>query len=306
MQYCDLWVMEPGALRQMQALSGRFTAEAVEAAHESLETVRQAGSPHRREKSVAVIPVHGALEARPTLMGMLFGMTSYEAVGNALDVLVADDSVSSIVMDFMTPGGMVYGCSELANKIYSARGTKPILAVANPMAASGGFWTAAACDRVVASPSADVGSVGVICSRFDATAQMEREGVKEHVIRSSGAPFKGELSDAEPLTDDGKRHLQARADAIESVFHSDLAKFRGVNVQHVRDHFGKGRLVDAKAAVGAGMIDRVMTLEETVGKLAAGRIRIAREAAQDDWDAPTRQESLRFRAEQVRAMVEAN
>lgn len=307
MQYCDLWVMEPGAMRQMQALALRFTPEAVDKAYEAVEKTKQTGSPHRRDKSIAVLPVHGPLEARPTLMGELLGMTSCEAVGRTLDGLVADDSVQSVVMDFMTPGGMVYGVPELANKIYEYRSIKPIIGVSNPMAASGGQWLIAACSRCVGGVSSDWGSVGVLVSRYDATEQMAKEGIKEHVVRSSASPYKGEFIESEPLTDEARQHLQLRADQIYDQFAGDLAKFRGVSVQHVRDNFGKGRLVDSKSAIHAGMADRVMTLEETVYKLAANRIRIAGASAQDDWNVPTpteqRQMRLRDKLGSLRAEV---
>jgi signal peptide peptidase SppA len=305
MQFCDLWVIEEGAMNQMRALSASITPDGFKAAREGLESVRETGAASRRDKSVAILPIHGALEARASLMGQLFGMTSTEAVGNTFSRLMADESVSAVVMDIASPGGMVYGVPELAAKIHAARGIKPIIAVANPMAASGGYWIAAAADRVVVSPSADVGSVGVIVSRFENVAQMEREGVKEHVIRSAGSPYKGEFVESEPLTDEGRQHLQLRADQIYDQFAGDLAKFRGVSVQHVRDNFGKGRLVDSKKAIQAGMADRVMTLEETVYKLAAGRIRIAREAAQDDWNMPTPTEKRRMRLQEVAGALKA-
>lgn len=293
MHYCDLWLMEPGALRQMHAIASAVTPEAMEAA-------RQGGSAPRRERAVAVLPIHGALEARSSFVGQLFGFASMESIGNTFDQLVADDTVSAIVLDIASPGGMVYGTPELAGKVYSARGSKPIIAVANPMAASGAYWIASAADRFIATPSADVGSVGVIFSRFDATAAMEKQGVKEHVIRSSGSPYKGETTEAEPMTDEARQNFQRRADMIYETFTGDLAKFRGVSQQVVKETFGKGRLVDAKAAMQAGMIDRIGTLQETVYKLAANRIRIAKESAQDDWDYSPRNELLR-RAELVKA-----
>lgn len=305
MQYCDLWVMEDNALQQMKSLAAVITGEAMEKAYQALENVRQSGAQHRREKAVAVLPVHGPLEARPTLLGQFLGMTSCEAVGNTFDRLIADESVSTVVLDVMSPGGMVYGVPSLAAKIYAARGTKPIVGVGNPMAASGGYWLIAACDRVVGPIEADFGSVGVISSRLDVTQQMEREGVKEHIIRSSGSPYKGESVDSEPLTDEGRQHLQRRADAIYDQFAGDLAKFRGVSVEQVRESFGKGRLVDARSAMKAGMIDRVMTLEETVGKLAANRLRIGREAAQDNWNTPTPGEARQMRIREKVGVVRA-
>lgn len=305
MQYCDLWLIEEGAMRQMKTLATNITPETIESARQGLESVRETGSPSRRDKAVAILPIHGVLEARSSMMGQLFGMTSTEALGYTFSRLMADETVSAVVLDIASPGGMAYGVPELADKIHAARGIKPIIAVANPMAASGGYWIAAAADRVVMSSSADVGSVGVILSRFDSTEAMQKEGVKEHVIRSAASPYKGENSDAEPLSDDARRHLQQRVDVLYEDFAGALAKFRGVSVEHVRESFGKGRLVDAKSAIKAGMADRVMTLEETVYKLAANRIRIAGASAQDEWNAPTPTEERRMRLRKKAGAIRA-
>lgn len=290
---CDLWLMERNAMRQFAALAAsNVTAD--------LMQVRAAAAQPTRQKMIGVIPVHGVLEARTTLMGELFGMSSYERIGQQFDMLMAEESVTGIILDVASPGGMVYGAQELAAKIFNARGTKPIIAVANPMAASGAYWIAAAADRMVMTPSGDVGSVGVICEHVDASQAYDREGAKITIIRSEKAPFKGENNDAGPLTDEARMNLQARADRIHAGFVADLARFRGVSVDHVNEHFGKGRVVDSKTAMSAGMVDRVGTLQEIAGKLAAGRIRLGGERSQDNWELPSRRESLMERVAEIR------
>lgn len=259
----------------------------------------------RREQQIAVLPVHGPIEARASMIGDLLGMTSAEAIGYAFDQLIADDSVASIVLDVASPGGMVYGTPELANKIYSARGTKPIIAVANPIAASGAYWIAAAADRLIASPTADVGSVGVIFRHVDDTQAEAQDGIKTTLIRSAGSPYKQDVSSGEPLTPEATEYLQARADQIYDQFVGDLAKFRGVSAEAVREHFGKGRLVDAKAGMRAGMIDRIDTFQGVLGKVLSGRLKIGATASEDNWDAPTDAERFRMRVRERQASLAA-
>lgn len=303
-----LLLMEETAAAELLPLRAAFFAKLRHVPEAELlaqiEKARAASPQTSRQKAIAIIPVTGALEARSTMIGELFGMSSYERIGAIFDRFMADESVSGIVLDVASPGGDVYGAQELADKIFSARGTKPIVAVANPLMASGAFWIAAAADRIVVTPSGDVGSVGVIAAHVDNSEAYGKEGAKVTIVKSSGAPFKGELSDAQPLSEDAHQHLQARADAIENRFHADLARFRGVSVEHVREHFGKGRVVDARAAVSAGMADRVGTLEEVAGKMAAGRVRIGRERAEDNWELPTRRELLKEKAAAVLAVAE--
>lgn len=305
---CDLWLMDRVAVRNITSLLARIgTTNLPKARTEDvlIEHVRASQSSGGQQKSIAVIPVSGALEARPTELGAWLGMSSYEAIGKTFDHFMADSSVSGIILDVSSPGGMVYGAQELADKIYQARGTKPIVAVANPLMASGAFWISAAADRIVTTPSGDVGSVGVITEHVDLSRAYEQQGVTVSTFKATDSPFKGEFSDMAPLTEEAKQNLQHRVDSIHAKFVGDLAKFRGVSADYVNEHFGKGRVVDSKAALSAGMVDRVGTLQEIAGKMAAGRIRIASERAQDDWNAPTRKEMLQQRAEQIRAAAES-
>lgn len=299
--FCDLWLMEPAAMRQFQALAK------IELTPEAAANIRESRKPTRRER-IAVLPVHGPIEARASLFGELLGMTSAEAIGYAFDELMADDSVSGIVLDVASPGGMVYGTPELANHIYDSRGTKPIIAVANPVAASGAYWIAAAADRLIASPTADVGSVGVIFHHINDMEAEAQDGIKRTIVRSSGSPYKQDVSSGEPLTEAAHEYLQARADAIYDQFVGDLAKFRGVSVAAVREHFGKGRLVDAKSAMQAGMVDRLDTYQNTVMKMVAGRIKLGGARTEDEWDAappPSPQDELRNRMRERQASLAA-
>ena len=303
---CDLWLMDQRTVNNIIAIGRRLGGVALpepRTEEKVIERVAAATAQSKRQKSIAVIPVSGALEARPTEMGAFFGMSSYETIGKVFDHFVNDETVSGIILDVSSPGGMVYGAEELANKIYSARGTKPIVAVANPLMASGAFWLSAAADRVVVTPSGDTGSVGVITEHVDMSKAYEKDGATVSLIKSAASPYKGELSDAGPLSEESRQHVQHRVDVIAEKFIGDLAKFRGVSVEHVKEHFGKGRVVDAAASVRAGMADRVGTFQDIAAKMLAGRVRIAAERAQDDWDMPTRRELLRERVEAIKAIA---
>lgn len=292
----DVWLMERNAFQQLAG----FASLSVRMDPEQAKAIATAAP--RRQKQIGIIPIHGALEARPSWIGEMFGMSSYERVGQAFDILMSDESVAGIILDIASPGGMVYGAQELAAKIFAARGRKPVVAVANPLAASGAYWVAAAADRVVVTPSGDVGSVGVIVEHLDLSQAMEREGVKATVIRSSDAPRKGEGNPYEPLSDDARAHIQSRADAIHTKFVGDLARFRGVSVEVVNSSFGQGRVVDSKRALAAGMVDRVATMEDTVMRMVEGRIRLGGAAAMDCWDAMTPREAVREKIAAIQAL----
>jgi signal peptide peptidase SppA len=184
------------------------------------------------------------------------------------------------VLDIDSPGGSIYGVPELAQEIFAAREKKKVVAVANSLAASAAYWLAAAASEVVVTPSGDVGSVGVYAMHEDISRLLDQEGVTVTFI--SAGKFKTEGNPYEPLSEEGRSFMQERVDEAYAMFTRDLARFRDVPVAKVKSDFGEGRVVGAKAAKAAGMVDRIASLEDTLARLGVAhgtnRIRMAAES----------------------------
>jgi ClpP class serine protease len=130
--------------------------------------------------STYVIPVVGMIGK---------GLSPIEAIGSA-DVEVLDDWIDQavaanpkqIVFNINSDGGTVDGVEELASKI---RGLKiPTVAFSAGSMNSSAYWIGSAADRVVVSPSASVGSVGVYAVVTDLSAQAKAMGINVKVFRS--------------------------------------------------------------------------------------------------------------------------
>lgn len=215
-----------------------------------------------RRANVAVIPVYGVITPRANMLSSSSGGSTAEDIRKDFRAALADPEVGSIVFDVDSPGGVVDGLPELTAEIMDARGRKPMTAVANTQMASGALWIASAADRIVASPSATVGSIGVIGVHQDRSAKYEREGIRHTIIRTSR--YKGEAHDSEPLTDDAKKAMLDEAMHYDAMFTEDVARGRGVDPARVRAEFGQGRMMVAKKAVEVGLIDGIQTLESAV------------------------------------------
>ena len=133
------------------------------------------------------------------------------------------------------------------------------------MAASGAYWLAAACTAVVASPSSQVGSVGVIAVRPSFARALEESGVDVDVFTKGAGKTDG-LTVVE-MTDDGRRRWQARIDAYYAAFVRGVCAARGVAAATVTAEWG-ANVLGAEAARKAGMVDAVMTAREVVASLA--------------------------------------
>ncbi|OQY26229.1 MAG: signal peptide peptidase SppA [Planctomycetota bacterium] len=212
--------------------------------------------------NIAVIPLYGIVSQRMNMLTQVSGGTSTEVFGGYFDNLMADNSVSAIVIDVDSPGGNVFGVSELADKIYASRGQKPVIAVANSLMASAAYWIASAADEIVITPGGEVGSIGVMAVHKDMSEAAAKDGVKHTIIRAG--KYKAEGNPYEPIGDEAKDFIQQQVDSRYDDFVGAVARYRGVTVQHVNQHFGQGRVFDAAMAVDAGMVDRVGTLQQVL------------------------------------------
>lgn len=270
----DWLSIEPTALRRLrEEWTTDATARRVHEECEAHGAVFARGGVSRREGRVAVLPLTGLMDQKESVWVRYFGGTSTEAFGREFDRLVADESVRAIVLDVDSPGGFVTGTPELAEKVYRGRGSKPIVALANPLAASAALFVASAADEFHVTPTGDVGSLGVRSGHLDVSKALEDFGVVETMIVAKDSPHKAEFWSGAPLSDEDRERLQSVVDAHMQVFVAAMARHRGVSVEHVKEKFGGGRLLLPKEAKAVGLVDGIGTFDEVVGRVsrAAGR-----------------------------------
>lgn len=222
-----------------------------------------------RVGSVGVLPIRGPLLTRAGSFWEEFGLaTSYEAVSAHMRDLAADRSIRTIVLDVDSPGGSVSGAMETAALIGEVAAQKRVIAVAAPFMASAAYWLASQATKVVAAPTAMVGSIGAIIVHTDISAALEQAGVKVTAITSS--PRKASGAEYAPLDEAGRNELQAIVDHFGEEFERAVARGRGVTPAKVRSDFGGGGILIAPEAKRVGMIDAVGTLDEVVARAGGG------------------------------------
>lgn len=168
---------------------------------------------------------------------------------------LADPAVSTLAFFIDSPGGVVSGLPELAHEIFASQRVKPSIAFVSNQCASGAFWLGSQATQLVAQPSSDIGSVGVMCVQFDCSQQLAAEGVRPTIIAST--PHKAEPSPLSPLSPEALAYEQGRVNALHTDFIAALARGRGVDAASVRRDFGGGRVMIAREARRVGMIDGI-------------------------------------------------
>ena len=218
---------------------------------------------------VAVIPVDGVIAKRMNMLTKISGGVSTELVTRDVKAALADPSVKAIVMAIDSPGGSVDGTQELAQAIFSGRGTKPIIAYADGLMASAAYWIGSACDKVVMSgETAAIGSIGVVATHVDVSQAEKQRGVKTTEVVAG--KYKRIASQYAPLSEAGLQTMQDQVDHIYSVFVNDVAKHRGVTPDVVLKGMGDGRIFCGSQAIEAGLVDGFATLEGLISGLASG------------------------------------
>jgi len=263
-----LWAMQPTKIAELlsvlafRAAGHEFTAEEIRA------RIGDGGGGATATTSggaVAVIPIAGVIAHRMGGMDESSGGTSAERIGKLLTQIAADPQIGTIVYDLNSPGGTVPGIQELAAQMFALRGVKKQVAQVNSLAASAAYWLASQADEIVCLPSGTAGSIGVFSVHQDLSKALEKEGINVTLI--SAGKYKVEGHPFAPLSDEAKAVLQSRVDAAYGQFVKDVARGRGVSVADVRNGYGEGRALPAKEALAAGLIDRIATMDQTIGRL---------------------------------------
>jgi capsid assembly protease len=265
----QLWLMEPNKLLEMRngmaGLSRPTTAQ--------IEEHRQAAAAAMRKVSgkVAVVPVYGVIEQKGSEYSYYYGGTSTEILGQTLDRLSISREVEAVVLDVDSPGGTTDGIIGLADKLYNLRASKPCYAIANSMAASAAYWIASQCTQLVCDPGGDVGSIGVYSMHADMSKALEAAGVSVSIIKAG--KYKAEGNPYEPLDDEARSNLQSTIDAWYAKFCEAVARGRGVKASEVRSaKWGQGRCLMAEDALAAGLVDKMMTMDDLLGKLGGSPV----------------------------------
>ena len=204
---------------------------------------------------VQVLPLQGALSNRG------YGRTMAE-FRDRLSAARANPDIGAIILDVDSPGGTVAGTPETAALVRQVAQEKRVVAVVDTLCASAAYWIASQANEIVMTPSAEVGSIGVLAVHMDLSQMLSNLGVTATVMRS--VPNKADLNPLEPLSAEAADHVRAEIAAVHGDFVRAVAQGRGVAQATVADGFGKGRTVRAEQAVRLGMADRIGTLSDAM------------------------------------------
>ena len=186
---------------------------------------------------------------------------------NSIDDMAKDDNNKGIILYLDTPGGSVYASDELyfAIKDYQEKTNRPVYASMQSMAASGGYYVSAPCEKIYANRNCFTGSIGVTMGEmYDLTGLMEKLGIKSEAITSGRNKAMG--SETQPMTEEQRAIFQGLVDEAYEQFTEIVAEGRNMDINKVKE-LADGRIYTAKQAKENGLIDEIGTYDECVNAM---------------------------------------
>jgi serine protease SohB len=163
--------------------------------------------------------------------------------------------LAAVALAINSPGGAPVQCDLIARRIREAADKRkvPVIAFAEDVAASGGYWLACAADEIYAAPSSIIGSIGVISAGFGFPAMLERIGV-ERRVHTSGER-KGMLDPFKPEAPEDVARLKAIQADIHATFTDLVRSRRAGRLAHNEAELFSGAVWSGREALARGLVD---------------------------------------------------
>jgi protease-4 len=202
---------------------------------------------------IGVIPVKGGIG--------LGGGADVEQVLKHLKRFADDDDIEAVVIRIDSPGGSVGPSQEIHDEVKKLATKKTVVCSLGNLAASGGFYVAVACPKIVAAPGTLTGSIGVISQFPNVKGLIERFSIKMETVKS------GKLKDAgnpfRDMTPEDRAYWQALTDRVYRQFVAAVAEGRDLDAGEVAK-IADGRVITGEQAKELGLVDALGNFYDAV------------------------------------------
>jgi len=204
-----------------------------------------------------LVPRIGVVE----LFGVLGTTIRGPDYGRMLSTLRDDTRVKAVVVDIDSPGGSAAAAEQIHLDIAKVAAKKPVIAFIRGSGLSGGYLASCAATKVVAIPTAVVGSIGVISIRPVVSELLQRLGVKVFVTKAG--TFKDMFQPFREPTDEEQKKLQTLMDEYYDWFVDAVARSRRLQPKKVRS-LATGEMFTARKAKELGLVDELGDLDTAI------------------------------------------
>jgi protease-4 len=211
---------------------------------------------------IVVIPVVGVINREGGgFVPFLGGGASSIQIIEQLDRAERDDAVKAVILELDTPGGGVVASHEVYRRVQAFRAKKPVIALMTEVAASGGYYIAAAANQIVADETTITGSIGVIITLLN-TQDLDRKlGIRTVVFKSG--TFK-DMGSPDRLMKPAEAALfQQLVDEAYTRFIGAVARGRKMNPAVIR-RLADGRIYTGRQALRVRLVDSLGQMPDAI------------------------------------------
>ncbi len=213
---------------------------------------------------IGVVRINGPITMTGTADGFMTLGASAETILRRLDELSKDSRIKAVIVRINSPGGTVAATQEIFQKLMAMRRKNiKIIASLGDIAASGGYYIAAACEYIIANPGTVTGSIGVIAVSPNLQGLFEKLGIKMNVIKSGA--YKDILASYRNLTEEERALIQAMIDSSYNQFLRDVSLGRNIPIDEIRP-LADGRVMSGTQAVEAKLVSETGGFEAALEK----------------------------------------
>jgi protease-4 len=201
---------------------------------------------------VAVVEIKGVVaDAEPTIENL----TNF----------TKDDSVKALVLRIESPGGGVSPSQELYEEVRRTVQKKPVVVSMGAVAASGGYYIAAAAQKIYANPGTITGSIGVILQFTNLEELFRKIGFRMEIVKSG--PYKDVGNPGREMTPEERAYLQDLIDNVHQQFVRAVAQGRRMEEEKVQE-VADGRIFTGEQAKELGLVDELGDLKDAINAAA--------------------------------------
>lgn len=205
------------------------------------------------DKHVAMVDLQGVIAARSD--------ANADTLVSALRSAFEAPNSQAVILRINSPGGSPVQAGMINDEIRRLRGKypdKPLYAVVEDVCASGGYYVAAAADRIYVNKASVVGSIGVLMDGFGFTGTMEKLGVERRLL--TAGENKGFLDPFSPQVETQTTHARSLLADIHAQFIKVVRDGRGKRLKETPDMFS-GLMWTGEQSIKLGLADDFGTVD---------------------------------------------
>jgi protease-4 len=209
----------------------------------------------------------GALPGRHTAVVELNGViaagseASADRITSSLQDAFKDKNTAGVILRVNSPGGSPVQANQISQEMRRLRGLHPkvpLYVVVDDVCASGGYYVAAAADKIYVDQASIVGSIGVLMDGFGFTGTMDKLGVERRLL-TAGAN-KGFLDPFSPLPPEQREYAQKLLNEIHHQFIATVKRGRGERLKEVPELYS-GLIWTGARSIELGLADEIGSVD---------------------------------------------